>query len=45
VISKHSGLGMGMYIAAKIVDAHGGKIWVESALGEGATFHVSLPFG
>lgn len=45
VISKHSGLGMGMYIAAKIVDAHGGKIWVESALGEGSTFHVSLPFG
>lgn len=44
VISKHSGLGMGMYIAAKIVDAHGGEIWVESTAGEGATFHVSLPF-
>lgn len=44
VISKHSGLGMGMYIAAKIVDSHGGKIWAESAVGEGSTFHVSLPF-
>src|SRR5690606_28235860 len=33
VISKHSGLGMGMYIAAKIVDSHGGKIWAESAVG------------
>lgn len=44
VISKHSGLGMGMYIAAKIVAAHGGEIWVESALGNGSTFHVSLPF-
>lgn len=44
VVSKHSGLGMGMYIAAKIVAAHGGKIWVESALGNGSTFHVSLPF-
>ena len=45
VISKHSGLGMGMYIAAKIVDAHGGDIWVESTTGEGSTFHISLPFG
>jgi signal transduction histidine kinase len=36
---------MGMYIAAKIVDAHGGDIWVESTTGEGSTFHVSLPFG
>ena len=45
VLSKHSGLGMGMYIAAKIVDAHGGDIWVESTTGEGSTFHISLPFG
>lgn len=45
VLSKHSGLGMGMYIAAKIVDAHGGDIWVESATGIGSTFHISLPFG
>ncbi|MGN7205411.1 sensor histidine kinase [Pedobacter sp. SAFR-022] len=44
VLSKHSGLGMGMYIAAKIVDAHGGDIWVESTTGEGSTFHISLPF-
>jgi signal transduction histidine kinase len=43
VISKHSGLGMGMYIASKIVDSHGGKIWVESEYGKGSTFHVSLP--
>jgi signal transduction histidine kinase len=44
VLSKHSGLGMGMYIASKIVLAHGGEIWAESALGDGSTFHVSLPF-
>lgn len=44
VISKHSGLGMGMYIASKIVDGHGGEIWAESTAGEGSTFHVSLPF-
>lgn len=44
VISKHSGLGMGMYIASKIVHDHGGKIWAESAPGSGSTFHISLPF-
>jgi signal transduction histidine kinase len=43
VISKHSGLGMGMYIASKIIDSHGGKIWVESECGKGSVFHVSLP--
>jgi len=43
VISKQSGLGMGMYIASKIVGSHGGKIWVESTHGKGSTFHVSLP--
>jgi len=34
---------MGMYIASKIVDSHGGKIWVDSTHGKGSTFHVSLP--
>jgi signal transduction histidine kinase len=43
VISKQSGLGMGMYIASKIVASHGGKIWVESEPGKGSTFHFSLP--
>lgn len=43
VLNKHSGLGMGMYIASKIIRAHGGKIWVESRYGHGSTFHVSLP--
>lgn len=37
------GLGLGLYITRCIVDAHGGRIWVESALGEGAAFHVELP--
>jgi signal transduction histidine kinase len=44
VINKHSGLGMGMYIASKIVHDHGGRIWAESALGNGSTFHICLPF-
>lgn len=43
VIPSYSGLGMGMFIAAKIVAGHQGNIWVESTLGEGTTFHFSLP--
>ena len=37
------GLGLGLYIARAIVEAHGGKIWVDSAPGAGATFRVRLP--
>ncbi|MFL5785348.1 MAG: ATP-binding protein [Bacteriovoracaceae bacterium] len=37
------GLGLGLYISKLIVDAHQGKIIVESALGKGATFKVDLP--
>jgi signal transduction histidine kinase len=37
------GLGLGLYIAKSIVDAHGGRIWAESRLGSGSTFHFTLP--
>lgn len=37
------GMGLGLYIARRIVEAHGGRISVESAPGEGATFLVELP--
>jgi signal transduction histidine kinase len=37
------GLGMGLYISSEIVKQHGGRLWVESAESEGATFFISLP--
>lgn len=39
------GLGLGLHIAEEIVKAHGGRIWVESVFGKGATFKFTLPFG
>ena len=40
---RYGGLGLGLYITRRVVDAHGGKIWAESVEGRGSEFIFIVP--
>jgi signal transduction histidine kinase len=42
--TKARGIGMGLAISRSLIEANGGRLWVDLQQGSGASFHLTLPF-
>jgi signal transduction histidine kinase len=44
ITAEAGGTGLGLYISKKIIDAHGGSLWMNSPMDHGSTFGFDIPF-